>query len=150
MGLLRTASLLSNDSDIARATSQIASAIGTISTITTQMGGIVGSAAKAVSAADHPELASALTKTSDALTGMGSITDDIMGSIKDWVGGLDGADDIKSGIERLRDASDKLSDGMDDLSDSIDLLKTDAALTSATLVPIPLWRWASCRTASAG
>ena len=134
MGLLRTASLLSNDSDIARATSQIASAIGTISTITTQMGGIVGSAAKAVSAADHPELASALTKTSDALTGMGSITDDIMGSIKDWVGGLDGADDIKSGIERLRDASDKLSDGMDDLSDSIDLLKTDAALTSATLV----------------
>ena len=134
MGLLRTASLLSNDSDIARATSQIASAIGTISTIATQMGGIVGSAAKAVSAADHPELASALTKTSDALTGMGSITDDIMGSIKDWVGGLDGADDIKSGIERLRDASDKLSDGMDDLSDSIDLLKTDAALTSATLV----------------
>jgi len=85
MGLLRTASLLSNDSDIARATSQIASAIGTISTITTQMGGIVGSAAKAVSAADHPELASALTKTSDALTGMGSIIDGIMGSIKDWV-----------------------------------------------------------------
>lgn len=54
MGLLRTASLLSNDSDIARATSQIASAIGTISTIATQMGGIVGSAAKSVSASDHP------------------------------------------------------------------------------------------------
>ena len=71
MGLLRTASLLSNDSDIARATSQIASAIGTISTIATQMGGIVGSAAKSVSASDHPELAAALTKASDALDGMG-------------------------------------------------------------------------------
>ena len=99
MGLLRTASLLSNDSDIARATSQIASAIGTISTIATQMGGIVGSAAKSVSASDHPELAAALTKASDALDGMGSITDGItsatlahtsvaLGQMQDGLGGL--------------------------------------------------------------
>ena len=133
MGLLRTASLLSNDSDIARATSQIASAIGTISTITTQMGGIVGSAAKSVSASDHPELAAALTKASDALDGMGSITDDIMDNIKDWIGN-NGGGSIKDGLDQLSDASDKLSDAMDDLSDSLDLLKTDAALTSATLV----------------
>ena len=132
MGLLRTASLLSNDSDIARATSQIASAIGTISTIATQMGGIVGSAAKSVSASDHPELAAALTKASDALDGMGSITDDIMDNIKDWVGN-NGGGSIKDGLDQLSDASDKLSDAMDDLSDSLDLLKTDAALTSATL-----------------
>lgn len=132
MGLLRTASLLSNDSDIARATSQIASAIGTISTIATQMGGIVGSAAKSVSASDHPELAAALTKASDALDGMGSITDGIMGSIKDWIGN-NGGGSIKDGLDQLSDASDKLSDAMDDLSDSLDLLKTDAALTSATL-----------------
>ena len=132
MGLLRTASLLSNDSDIARATSQIASAIGTISTIATQMGGIVGSAAKSVSASDHPELAAALTKASDALDGMGSITDGIMDNIKDWVGN-NGGGSIKDGLDQLRDASDKLSDAMDDLSDSLDLLKTDAALTSATL-----------------
>lgn len=132
MGLLRTASLLSNDSDIARATSQIASAIGTISTIATQMGGIVGSAAKSVSASDHPELAAALTKASDALDGMGSITDDIMDNIKDWVGN-NGGGSIKDGLDQLSDASDKLSDAMDDLNDSLDLLKTDAALTSATL-----------------
>ena len=132
MGLLRTASLLSNDSDIARATSQIASAIGTISTIATQMGGIVGSAAKSVSASDHPELAAALTKASDALDGMGSITDDIMDNIKDWVGN-NGGGSIKDGLDQLSDASDKLSDAMDDLSDSLDLLKTDAALISATL-----------------
>lgn len=132
MGLLRTASLLSNDSDIARATSQIASAIGTISTIATQMGGIVGSAAKSVSASDHPELAAALTKASDALDGMGGITDDIMDNIKDWVGN-NGGGSIKDGLDQLSDASDKLSDAMDDLSDSLDLLKTDAALTSATL-----------------
>ena len=132
MGLLRTASLLSNDSDIARATSQIASAIGTISTIATQMGGIVGSAAKSVSASDHPELAAALTKASDALDGMGSITDGIMGNIKDWIGN-NGGGSIKDGLDQLSDASDKLSDAMDDLSDSLDLLKTDAALTSATL-----------------
>ena len=132
MGLLRTASLLSNDSDIARATSQIASAIGTISTIATQMGGIVGSAAKSVSASDHPELAAALTKASDALDGMGSITDDIMDNIKDWVGN-NGGGSIKDGLDQLSDASDKLSDAMDDLSDSLELLRTDAALTSATL-----------------
>ena len=105
MGLLRTASLLSNDSDIARATSQIASAIGTISTIATQMGGIVGSAAKSVSASDHPELAAALTKASDALDGMGSITDGIMDNIKDWVGN-NGGGSIKDGLDQLSDASD--------------------------------------------
>ena len=132
MGLLRTASLLSNDSDIARATSQIASAIGTISTIATQMGGIVGSAAKSVSASDHPELAAALTKASDALDDMGGITDGIMDNIKDWIGN-NGGGSIKDGLDQLSDASDKLSDAMDDLSDSLDLLKTDAALTSATL-----------------
>lgn len=133
MGLLRTASLLSNDSDIARATSQIASAIGTISTIATQMGGIVGSAAKAVSASDHPELAAALTKASDTLDGMGGITDDIMDNIKDWIGGMDGGDDIQGGVEQLSTAAKELSDAMDDLSDSLGLLRTDAALTSATL-----------------
>ena len=133
MGLLRTASLLSNDSDIARATSQIASAIGTISTIATQMGGIVGSAAKAVSASDHPELAAALTKTSNALDGMGSITDGIMDNIKEWIGGMDGGDDIQGGVEQLSTAAKELSDAMDDLSDSLELLRTDAALTSATL-----------------
>lgn len=133
MGLLRTASLLSNDSDIARATSQIASAIGTISTIATQMGGIVGSAAKAVSASDHPELAAALTKTSDALDDMGGITDGIMDNIKDWIGGMDGGDDIQGGVEQLSAASKQLSDAMDDLSDALGILQTDAALTSATL-----------------
>ena len=133
MGLLRTASLLSNDSDIARATSQIASAIGTISTIATQMGGIVGSAAKAVSASDHPELAAALTKTSNALDGMGSITDGIMDNIKEWIGGMDGGDDIQGGVEQLSTAAKELSDAMDDLSDSLELLRTDAVLTSATL-----------------
>lgn len=133
MGLLRTASLLSNDSDIARATSQIASAIGTISTIATQMGGIVGSAAKAVSASDHPELAAALTKTSNALDGMGGITDDIMDNIKEWIGGMAGGDDIQGGVEQLSAAAKELSDAMDDLSDSLGLLRTDAALTSATL-----------------
>jgi len=135
MGLLRTASLLSNDSDIARATSQIANAIGTISTITTQMGGIVGSAAKAVSASDHPQLAAALTKTSDALAGMGSITDGIMDNIKDWVNN-NGGGDIQGGLNQLSAASERLSDAMDDLSDSLDLLKTDAALTSATLAHV--------------
>ena len=129
MGLLRTASLLSNDSDIARATSQIASAIGTISTIATQMGGIVGSAAKAVSASDHPELAAALTKTSDALDGMGGIMD----NIKEWIGGMEGGDDIQGGVEQLSTASKQLSDAMDDLSDALGILQTDAALTSATL-----------------
>ena len=133
MGLLRTASLLSNDSDIARATSQIASAIGTISTIATQMGGIVGSAAKAVSASDHPELAAALTKTSNALDGMGSITDGIMDNIKEWISGMDGGGDIQGGVEQLSTAAKELSDAMDDLSDSLELLRTDAALTSATL-----------------
>lgn len=133
MGLLRTASLLSNDSDIARATSQIASAIGTISTIATQMGGIVGSAAKAVSASDHPELAAALTKTSNALDDMGGITDDIMNNIKEWIGGMVGGDDIQGGVEQLSTAAKELSDAMDDLSDSLGLLRTDAALTSATL-----------------
>lgn len=133
MGLLRTASLLSNDSDIARATSQIASAIGTISTIATQMGGIMGSAAKAVSASDHPELAAALTKTSNALDGMGSITDGIMDNIKEWISGMDGGDDIQGGVEQLSTAAKELSDAMDDLSDSLELLRTDAALTSATL-----------------
>ena len=129
MGLLRTASLLSNDSDIARATSQIASAIGTISTIATQMGGIVGSAAKAVSVSDHPELAAALTKTSNALDDMGGITDDI----KEWIGGMAGGDDIQGGVEQLSTAAKELSDAMDDLSDSLGLLRTDATLTSATL-----------------
>ena len=129
MGLLRTASLLSNDSDIARATSQIASAIGTISTIATQMGGIVGSAAKAVSVSDHPELAAALTKTSNALDDMGGITDDI----KEWIGGMAGGDDIQGGVEQLSTAAKELSDAMDDLRDSLGLLRTDATLTSATL-----------------
>lgn len=111
------------------------------------MGGIVGSAAKSVSASDHPELAAALTKASDALDGMGSITDGIMDNIKDWVGN-NGGGSIKDGLDQLSDASDKLSDAMDDLSDSLDLLKTDAALTSARW-RIPPWLWARCRTASA-
>ena len=133
MGLLRTASLLSNDSDIARATSQIANAVGTIGTIATQMGGIVGSAAKSATAADRPELAAALTKASDALDGMGSITDQIMAGIKDWADRADPEGNIQKGLANLSTASKQLSDAMDDLSDSLDLLKTDAALTSATL-----------------
>ena len=133
MGLLRTASLLSNDSDIARATSQIASAIGTISTIATQMGGIVGSAAKSATAADRPELAAALTKASDALDGMGSITDQIMAGIKDWAAGADPEGNIQKGLANLSTASKQLSDAMDDLSDALGILQTDATLTSATL-----------------
>ena len=133
MGLLRTASLLSNDSDIARATSQIANAVGTIGTIATQMGGIVGSAAKSATAADRPELASALSEVSTALTDTGSITDQIMAGIKDWIGDMAGGDDIQGGVEQLSTAAKELSDAMDDLSDSLGLLRTDATLTSATL-----------------
>ena len=133
MGLLRTASLLSNDSDIARATSQIANAVGTIGTIATQMGGIVGSAAKSATAADRPELAAALTKASDALDGMGSITDQIMAGIKDWAASADPEGNIQKGLANLSTASKQLSDAMDDLSDALGILQTDAALTSATL-----------------
>lgn len=133
MGLLRTASLLSNDSDIARATSQIANAVGTIGTIATQMGGIVGSAAKSATAADRPELASALSEVSTALTDTGSITDQIMAGIKDWADSADPEGNIQKGLAKLSTASKKLSDAMDDLSDALGILQTDAALTSATL-----------------
>ena len=133
MGLLRTASLLSNDSDIARATSQIANAVGTIGTIATQMGGIVGSAAKSATAADRPELASALSEVSTALTDTGSITDQIMAGIKDWADDADPEGNIQKGLANLSTASKKLSDAMDDLSDALGILQTDAALTSATL-----------------
>lgn len=133
MGLLRTASLLSNDSDIARATSQIANAVGTIGTIATQMGGIVGSAAKSATAADRPELASALSNVSTALTDTGSITDQIMAGIKDWADHADPEGSIQKGLANLSTASKQLSDAMDDLSDALGILQTDAALTSATL-----------------
>lgn len=133
MGLLRTASLLSNDSDIARATSQIANAVGTIGTIATQMGGIVGSAAKSATAADRPELASALSEVSTALTDTGSITDQIMAGIKDWADDADPEGNIQKGLANLSTASKKLSDAMDDLSDALGILQTDATLTSATL-----------------
>lgn len=133
MGLLRTASLLSNDSDVARATSQIANAVGTIGTIATQMGGIVGSAAKSATAADRPELASALSEVSTALTDTGSITDQIMAGIKDWADGADPEGNIQKGLANLSTASKKLSDAMDDLSDALGILQTDATLTSATL-----------------
>ena len=75
------------------------------------MGGIVGSAAKSVSASDPtPELGcGSEPKASDALDGMGSITDDIMDNIKDWIGN-NGGGSIKDGLDQLSDASDKLSD----------------------------------------
>lgn len=133
MGLLRTASLLSNDSDVARATSQIANAVGTIGTIATQMGGIVGSAAKSATAADRPELASALSEVSTALTDTGSITDQIIAGIKDWADHADPEGNIQKGLANLSTASKQLSDAMDDLSDALGILQTDAALTSATL-----------------
>ena len=74
---------------------------------------------------------------------MGSITDGIMGNIKDWIGN-NGGGSIKDGLDQLSDASDKLSDAMDDLSDSLDLLKTDAASPAQRLAAVPPWAaWAT-------
>ena len=129
MGLLRTAALLSNDSDITSAANQIGKAVSNIGAIATQMGGLVGNAAKAVSQTDHPQLYSALTAASDALGSMGSIADEIWKEI----GKLPGGTEVQGGIEQLGEAAATLSDAMDDLSDALDLLEKDSALTSATL-----------------
>ena len=129
MGLLRTASLLSNDSDIARAANQIGTAVSNVGAIATQMSGLMSSAAASVSQADHPQLYSALTTASTALDGIGSATDKIW----EEIGKIPGGRDIQGGIEQLSDASATLSDAMDKLSDSLDMLTTDATLTSATL-----------------
>ena len=130
MGLLRTASLLSNDSDIARAASQISKAVSNVSAITTQMGSLMGSAAASISQTDHPQLYTALSSASDALAGIG----DAAGGWSDIIGILPaGGENIQGGLEKLSAASATMSDAMDDLSDSLELLRTDAALTSATL-----------------
>lgn len=129
MGLLRTAALLSNDSDIANAANQIGSAVSNIGSIAAQMGSLMGTAAKSVSQTDHPQLYSALSGTADALSGVGTSANKL-GNLIDK---LPGSDSVKGGLEELSAASGKLSDSMDDLKSALDTLKTDAALTSATL-----------------
>ena len=133
MGLLRTASLLSNDSDIAKAASQITGAVSTISSIVGQMSGLMGTAAKSVSQTDHPELYAALSNVSSKLDATDDIMQGVVDGLKKYFDGLDGTGSIKDGLSKLSDASSDLSDAMDDLSKSLDLLKTDSALTAATL-----------------
>ena len=133
MGLLRTASLLSNDSDIARAANQISTAVSNVSTIATQMGGLMGTAAAAVSQADHPQLYAALTSASDAIGSIANIAGQLGAFIATLPEGV-GKEDIQKGVAELSQASATLSDAMDQLGDALDVLSKDAVLTSATLV----------------
>ena len=133
MGLLRTAALLSNDSDIARASSQITSAVSNIAAIAGQMSGLVGSAAKAVSAEDHPQLHAALTSVASTLETTSAVTDELKDAIKDWLKDVEGGPDIQGGLDKLSEATATLGDAMDDLSDALSTLEKDFALTGVTM-----------------
>lgn len=137
LGLLRSATLLADDGQLASAGKQVTRAVGNMAGLATQIGALLGNTANLVSEQGNPQMASALTSMSGALGNVG----DQLGNLEDILDKLgfntgnisSGNASIQAGLDSLSDAAQDLGKAADDFDKSLDILKTDSALTSATL-----------------
>lgn len=137
LGLLRSATLLADDGQLASAGKQVTRAVGNMAGRATQIGALLGNTANLVSEQGNPQMASALTSMSGALGNVG----DQLGNLEDILDKLgfntgnisSGNASIQAGLDSLSDAAQDLGKAADDFDKSLDILKTDSALTSATL-----------------
>ena len=137
LGLLRSATLLADDGQLASAGKQVTRAVGNMAGRATQIGALLGNTANLVSEQGNPQMASALTSMSGALGNVG----DRLGNLEDILDQLgfntgnisSGNASIQAGLDSLSDAAQDLGKAADDFDKSLDILKTDSALTSATL-----------------
>ena len=137
LGLLRSATLLTDDGQLASAGKQVTRAVGNMAGLATQIGTLLGNTANLVSEQGDTQMASALTSMSGALGNVG----DRLGNLEDILDKLgfntgnisSGNASIQAGLDSLSDAAQDLGKAADDFDKSLDILKTDSALTSATL-----------------
>jgi len=137
LGLLRSATLLADDGQLASAGKQVTRAVGNMAGRATQIGALLGNTANLVSEQGNPQMASALTSMSGALGNVG----DQLGNLEDILDKLgfntgnisSGNASIQAGLDSLSDAAQDMGKAADDFDKSLDILKTDSALTSATL-----------------
>lgn len=137
LGLLRSATLLADDGQLASAGKQVTRAVGNMAGRATQIGALLGNTANLVSEQGNPQMASALTSMSGALGNVG----DQLGNLEDILDKLgfntgnisSGNASIQAGLDSLSDAAQDLGKAADDFDKSLDILKTNSALTSATL-----------------
>lgn len=137
LGLLRSATLLADDGQLASAGKQVTRAVDNMAGLATQIGALLGNTANLVSEQGNPQMASALTSMSGALGNVG----DQLGNLEDILDKLgfntgnisSGNASIQAGLDSLSDAAQDLGKAADDFDKSLDILKTDSALTSATL-----------------
>lgn len=137
LSMLRSATLLSDDAQLASAGKQVSRAVGNMAGLATQISALLSNTALAVSGNGNTQMASALTAASSALSNVSSKLDgleEILDKLGFNTGNIHaGAGSIQDGLTSLSDASKDLSKAVDDFNKSLDILKTDAALTSATL-----------------
>ena len=137
LGLLRSATLLADDGQMASAGKQVTRAVGNMAGLATQIGTLLGNTANLVSEQGNTQMGSALSAMSGAIGNIGGKLDDleqILGDLGFNTGRIDsGTGSIQDGLDSLSDASKDLSKAMDDFDKSLDILKTDSALASASL-----------------
>ena len=135
LGLLRSAALLSNDTDFLKASKQVSRAVNNLSGVSTQVSSLLKNASQALY--DNGN-----TGLGDAIGGAGNDmaqAAEILGQLKDFVDKIDqegvaaGAGTIQGGLDQLGDATEQLGDAFEDFEKALNILKTDSALTSATL-----------------
>ena len=135
LGLLRSATLLSDDTQLASATRQVTRAIGNVANMTGQVSSLLKTSSQALTDSGNTSWGTGLGEIGDAVDRLNKVLDqiaDIVGNINK--GDIDsGSASIKDGLDSLSDAASDLSKAADDFDKSLDILKTDSALTSVTL-----------------
>lgn len=135
LGLLRSAALLSNDTDFLKASKQVSRAVNNLSGVSTQVSSLLKNASQALYDNGNTGWGDIIGGAGDDMTQIA----EILGQLKDFVDKIDqggvaaGAGTIQGGLDQLGDATKQLGDAFDDFEKALNILKTDSALTSATL-----------------
>lgn len=134
LGLMRSAALLSNDTDFFNASKQVTRAVSNLSNVTGQVSQLLKSTAKALDANGNTTWGDNLDHLGDIIGNANDVLDRI-DNILDQLdkAGVAGAGSVKDGLDSLSDAAGQISDAFDDFEKSLNILQTDSALTSATL-----------------
>lgn len=134
LGLMRSAALLSNDSDFFNASKQVSRAVSNLASVSGAVSSLVKTTSQALEANGNTKWGKALATMAEPL----SKYDDILDQVSDFLDKLDdldisGAGTVKDGLDTLSDATKQLGDAFDDFEKSLNILKTDSALASASL-----------------
>ena len=134
LGLMRSAALLSNDSDFFNASRQVSRAVSNLASVSGAVSGLLKTTSQALEANGNTKWGKALSTVAEPLNRY----DDVFQQITDFLDKLDdldisGAGTVKDGLNTLSDATKQLGDAFTDFEKSLSILQTDSALTSATL-----------------